>query len=453
MSDHRTDFFPPSEAPLVDPAAPPQPGFPAARSEARTGGNPVPGGALGIYTKFASPEAHKVHAVDTETGEIVEFKRKGVDYEPVPPEYSHSVARWSRFDLLDGVRRIMPKHRTASCLWCRVSTNNPVQVVKDLQSGRARYGGLRVCSRVWTCPVCAAKISERRAVELAQSIGVARSQGVSVALLTVTVPHIKTDALKPLLERLSASWRRFTSGKTWESFKQNIGFVGTIRNIEVTHGANGWHPHFHCLVFYTSEVELQDLQRKWGQHWQRCAVACGLSRPSDQHGLTIQNGDFAASYVSKWGLEHEMTKSMAKTARKGGRTPMDMVRDFLAGTSPKRDAALFREFAEAFHGMQQLRWSRGLKARFMVEDKDDETIVAEEENRAAELVVQLTWPEWVSVRRHHRATLLDLAEEEPHLIPVFLQRCLREEAGRGAVAKRREGGGSPPGSEAVLTPY
>jgi hypothetical protein len=44
---------------------------------------------------------------------------------------------------------------------------------------------------------------------------------------------------------------------------------------------------------------------------------------------------------------------------------------------------------------------------------------------------QLTWPEWVAVRRQHRATLLDLAEEEPHLIPVFLQRCLREEAARG----------------------
>jgi hypothetical protein len=368
--------------------------------------------------------------VDPDTGEIVEFKRKGVDYEPVPTEYSHTVTRWNRFDLLAGVRRIMPKHRTASCLWCRVSTNNPVQVVKDLKTGRARYGGLRVCSRVWTCPVCAAKISERRAVELAQAIGVARSQGVSVALLTVTVPHIKTDALEPLLGRLSASWRRFTTGKTWQSFKQKVGFVGTIRNIEVTHGQNGWHPHFHCLVFYTSDVDLHEMQRTWGQHWQRCAVASGLSRPSDMHGLTVQNGDYAASYVSKWGLEHEMTKSMAKVARKGGRTPMDLVRDFLAGVNPARDARLFREFAEAFHGMQQLRWSHGLKKRFMVEDKDDETVVAEEDARPADLVVELTWPEWVAVRRAHRATLLDLAETEPERIPLFLQKCLQIEAER-----------------------
>jgi hypothetical protein len=302
-----------------------------------------------------------------------------------------------------------------------VSANSQLNVIKDLATGKARFDGLRVCSRIWTCPVCAAKISERRAVELAQSIGSARDQGLHVALLTATVPHVRADGLEQLIEALGVAWRSFTTNRRSCALRSAIQLVGTIRNIEVTHGENGWHPHFHCLVFFRAEgVDLAKMEHEWGAHWQHCAIKAGLRRPSDEHGLTIQNGDHAAKYVSKWGLEHEMTKSMAKQSRRGGRTPFDIAEDYSDCIQPRKNAALWREFAKAMHGQRQLHWSRGLKALLKVEDKDDEELVNEEESRLGELVVQLTWCEWKAIRTKHRATLLSLAESRPDLIRHFL---------------------------------
>lgn len=344
-----------------------------------------------------------------------------------PRPTSHELAgaaRARRFWLLGAIRRIDPKHRTAKCVWRRQSKDAQINVVKDRETAKARYSGLQVCARVWTCPVCAAKISERRAAELAQAIGVSRSMGIRVMLLTVTVPHIIGDSLSGLIKKLGAAWRAFTTNRLSQVLRQAIGLVGTIRNIEVTHGANGWHPHFHCLVFYSADIDPADIAADWAAHWQACAVKAGLRRPSDAHGLTIQDGNHAAKYVSKWGLEHEMTKSMAKQARRGGRTPFDIAQDFADGLDVALNAALWREFAEAFHGQRQLFWSKGLKALFRVESKDDQELVEEEDHRPAELVVRLTWPEWQAIRARHRATLLDLAEQAPHLIRDWLDERL-----------------------------
>ena len=115
-----------------------------------------------------------------------------------------------------------------------------------------------------------------------------------------------------------------------------------------------------------------------------------------------------------------MTKSMAKRSRVGGRTPFDIAEDFSDGKDVEKNAALWREYAEAMHGQRQLYWSAGLKKLLIVEEKTDDEIVAEEDERQAELVVQLTWPEWQAIRVRHRATLLMLAEQAPHLIRGWL---------------------------------
>lgn len=351
-------------------------------------------------------------SVDPETGECAG---------PAPsPIERASAGRARRYALLGAVRRIDPTHRTAKCAWSRVSANGQINVVRDGATGKARYSGLQVCARIWTCPICAAKISERRAVELAQAIGVSRSMNIRVMLLTATVPHLIGDSLQVLIQRLGVAWRSFTTNRRSQLLRSDIELVGTIRNIEVTHGVNGWHPHFHCLVFFRADAAPESIAAAWSEHWQHCAVKAGLRRPGDEHGLTLQAGDYAARYVSKWGLEHEMTKSQAKQARKGGRTPFDIVQDFGDGLDQARNAGLWREFAEAMHGQRQLHWSRGLKALFEVGEADDAELVAEEDARPAELVVQLTWPEWRAIRAHHRAVLLDLAEQAPHLVRDWL---------------------------------
>ncbi|RIW97499.1 replication protein, partial [Acinetobacter baumannii] len=57
----------------------------------------------------------------------------------------------------------------------------------------------------------------------------------------------------------------------------------------------------------------------------------GLDQPSYEHGLDLRNGQKAASYVSKWGVEHEMTKGHIKKGKTDSKTPFDLLRDYAEG--------------------------------------------------------------------------------------------------------------------------
>lgn len=365
------------------------------------------------------PKTPQISAIDPETGEITFFEQHGNRLVQAKPSQEES--RQASYSLLASVKRVLPLHRTAQCLWQLADPNKTVQIIKDTEFNRARYNNLRLCGMVWTCPCCGRKISQVRGEEIRSAIDVAASMGIKVALLTCTAPHVIQDDLKTLLYRLLKSWRHFIDDRTGKTNKSDMGVVGTIRNMEVTHGDNGWHPHFHCLVFYKRDVDLAKMESRFAAHWQHVCVKSGLRRPSDAHGLTLQDGKHAAAYVtSTWGLEHEMTKSMAKLGRNGGRTPFDIIRDYEKGEQKDQNAMLFREFAAAFFGKRQLHWSKGLKKLLAVVDITDEEIAVMETERVTQLICELQPHQWKLVRPFHRATLLTLAEKDPLSIPVFL---------------------------------
>lgn len=96
-------------------------------------------------------------------------------------------------------------------------------------------------------------------------------------------------------------------------------------------------------------VVLQELAPLWID----ACVKSGLPSPSLDRGLTVQDGSFADKYVSKWGLESEMTKGHSKIAKIGGMTPFALLENILE-TGDARSWALFQEYASAFKGKRQL---------------------------------------------------------------------------------------------------
>jgi hypothetical protein len=314
----------------------------------------------------------------------------------------------------------MPKSRTAKCLRIRAH-NSDIQVWKHHEHQTAAYAGLQTCGSVWACPVCAAKIAERRRVELQVAIATHKAQNGAVTLLTLTTPHQKTDKLSDLLEGQAKALRRFWSDKTVRGIFTEMGTIGQVRALEVTHGRkseknNGWHPHYHCLMFCGSGVDLAlfdnaqmtDWQVRLYLRWAACCVKSGLGEPSYKHGLKLDDGTKAANYAAKWGLEDEMTKGHTKKALHG-ETPFDFLRAYLADPTDRQGAALFAEFAETFKGKRQLHWSHGLKARFAVEDTSDEELATRAEESAV-LLGLLEVEQWRDVLKvDGRATVLELA--------------------------------------------
>lgn len=103
-------------------------------------------------------------------------------------------ARGRRFALQGTARRLLPRERVARCLRAVLPGGTRVDVLQDAEHGGAHYGGLQVCGSVHACPVCAAKIGERRRAELEGAIAAHRAIGGGVLLVTYTVAHGRADA-------------------------------------------------------------------------------------------------------------------------------------------------------------------------------------------------------------------------------------------------------------------
>lgn len=323
--------------------------------------------------------------------------------------------RVERFALQSVARSILPKSRTAKCLRIR-AFDCDVQVWKSKEHKTASYAGLQTCGSVWACPVCAAKIAERRRAELLDAMDMHKAAGGSVFLLTLTTPHQRGDVLSELLGQQGKALESFFADKSVKKVLAEMGHIGKVRALEVTHGRkgtnNGWHPHFHILLFCqinASEADRKDFAARLYLRWSAYCQKAGLGTPSYTHGIKLDDGTKASDYVTKWGLEDEMTKGHIKKAKAGGETPFDLLRAALADKQDKQAMALFKEFAECFKGKRQLTWSKGLKARFYLDEKTDDELANEKEDRAV-LLGLLSVDEWRDVLKvDARAAVLELA--------------------------------------------
>jgi len=317
--------------------------------------------------------------------------------------------RLEKFALQSTARKLLPKSRTAKCLRLRQANQDGIDVFRSIEHKTAHYGGLQTCGSVWACPVCAFKISERRRLEVLSPIDTHKDSGGDVLLLTLTNPHTKGDDLKEMVKAQAKAMSRFTGSRAIKTIWSDIGYIGSIRAWEITHGQiNGWHPHFHILLFVDSGVDCKALQSKLYAQWANACRLAGLPIPSELHGLKLDDGSKAAKYVSKWGLDYEMTKGHTKKAKAGGRSPFDLLRSRLYDDD-KQAGALFVEFAGVYKGKRQLYWSPGLKAHFEVIEKTDEETAAELDD-TAELLGKIEFEEWKLILKYDlRGDVLELA--------------------------------------------
>ncbi|GAI60458.1 unnamed protein product [marine sediment metagenome] len=382
------------------------------------------GGPLGIYAKTPSTQ----EVIDPLTGEITRFKLDPKSREYVE-EIDPSRFRWERFAHKSVVNQLLPTSRTSKCMRWRVP-NQALQVFKSQEHNKAFYAGLQVCASVWACPVCAAKISERRRAELVTALAVARSTGMQVYLLTLTVPHGLGDDLKALLEQIHKAYSKTSSGRSGQNIRKLLGLRGTVRALETTYGLNGFHPHLHVLLFLDGGLSPAAVQNAFAPLWQKACERSGLPRPSDDHGCRVDDGTYAAAYASKWGLESELTKSHTKKGRNGSRTPWDFLRAVLHKSDGwQQSAILFRTYAEAFKGKRQLYWSNGLRDLLaMGEQASDEELASVQEDSAL-MLADLTDEQWRAIlRTKSESIVLDMAETHPEALPVLLESILQRAA-------------------------
>ena len=270
-----------------------------------------------------------------------------------------------RFKLLDSARKILDGQRTQHCFYNRVDKNDGVGVTFNKFRNKANYTNVMRCANAWGCPVCAAIISEHRKCEVKEAMDWWKKQGGSVLLLTLTVPHYSDTDIKQLKKDLKKAYGKFFKGvRASKDMFERWQIKHYISCFEITHGSNGFHPHYHVLLFVPYSLGKQSLpgiKQDMYKVWKDCCLKAGLDEPSEKHGLDLQAGNDAANYVAKWGLEHEMTKGHIKKGKENSRTPFDILRSY-TDSENEADANLFKLYYFAFKGTRQLNWSKGLKS-------------------------------------------------------------------------------------------
>lgn len=346
-------------------------------------------------------------------------------------------ARFERYALQSAARKILynQKHprghshswRVADCL--RGVAGDDVRVLMSLEHQKAHYGNLRVCGSVWTCPVCAAKISEYRKKEIETVASVHTEAGGFMYMVTYTFSHSRNDDLGVLLgdyksnKGLAGALQRLRDSRGYKKLLEQIDHIGLIRNLEVTHGdANGWHPHVHELWLVNKKLskhELQVFKNALFDLWLRACEKSGLALPNRQRGVDMVLALDPAAYLQKWGREQkwsigsELAKSHVKKAFSGGRTPFDLIRLYLS--DPKKAdyyASLFRDYAVSFFGKRQCYWTNGLKNLFLIKDRTDEEIALDNDDKAIEIaaISKEDWKKVINAPYEARAIILRLAE-------------------------------------------
>jgi plasmid rolling circle replication initiator protein Rep len=299
-----------------------------------------------------------------------------------------------------------------------------IDVYKNKLVNKFSFGGLMKCGSVWICPVCASEITEVRRIELKEAVESWKSTAEhDVYMLTLTVPHYAKDSLEVVLDGITQAFRKLTNRKGFKQFSSEIGLQGRVRTLEVTYGQNGWHPHFHVLLFVDKKIDseqLQSLKNILLSQWQSACVSSGLPIPNE-HGLDLVNGAQAAAYVSKWGIEEEMTKGHLKQGKKDGHvSPFGLLDLYAEGDTMAGDK--FKEFTECFKGKRQLVWSPGLREMVGLKKEKTDEEIAEQISSGSELFARvpvLTWKKIVEADRV--CELLKVCESGKEAVDAWLQ--------------------------------
>lgn len=316
--------------------------------------------------------------------------------------------RRQRFDLQAAARFLLPGERVAQCM--HRCGSGGVAVKLSQKSGLASYDGVVTCGSVWHCPVCSAKISNGRRSELNTLLAWARREDLQINMITLTARHGKDDTLGDLLRAMKGAKRRLHNSRAWHGLDGAI--RGHVTATEVTHGASGWHVHFHMIVISDG---LSSTDLNLDEVWLKALEKEGLD--GNGHAYGVQNAQEAGDYVTKWGAAEEVTLQGQKRAKSnGGVTPFQLLAvASLAGggTQVNRARELFVEYATEFKGKRQLVWSVGLKTLVEIVEKSDQELAegdeVDEVYTEVAIVPAKLWRQ--VVRRRLQAELLEVAEQ------------------------------------------
>ena len=293
---------------------------------------------------------------------------------------------------------------------CGNLLNSSVQV-KMGENRKAFFHGYMTCNNNWLCPVCSKRIAYLRGLEVLKAGQWALANGYSLAMITLTNQH--TRRMLPALcvdIQLSALKLFRVKAKRW----LNEVSIGRITGNEILHGENGCHFHSHILLILKNGCTISaDLEKKLRCAWADSLIKSGLKGSSvkvlSKKAMDIQLDCSVSSYISKWGVDKEITASGSKQGH-----GISLFEVFASGDystffkyamafSPKRNRSIHQQ-------IYKLRWSYKLKELVGLKSYSDSEI-QEDYAKESILVAVIGAEAWKYICANNlRKTVLDVVE-------------------------------------------
>jgi hypothetical protein len=280
--------------------------------------------------------------------------------------------------------------------------------------------------------MCAPVVREQRAGEINQGIAAHLEAGGGAIFVTLTLRHHRGDGLAGRLQLVSEALHACLKGSAWDRRSKRLGYLGAIRAVEVTWSeVNGWHPHVHAVLLLDRPIgkgQAGDLEAWLFGRWGSICERRGFGTISAAHGVDVRLvegagdlGGYLVKVEGGWGAGQELARGDVKRGRVAGRTPVELLAEFL-GTGESRLAALWREYERATFGRRAIVWSAGLRLRLLgveVERSDEELAASEGVDVAVVQVLVDGELWWASVRAGTVGALLSEIEDAAVVVMLF----------------------------------
>lgn len=307
----------------------------------------------------------------------------------------------------------------------RGTCSNSGVVIKRSAAGYVYGSGVITCGSPWCCLRCSYKVRAKRARHIAQAVAAHLAAGGGVLFATFTFSHDRGESLGDLWQLLSDGWAYMTAGRQWVDFKATFGLVGSIKAVEATHGANGWHPHLHMLFFvdapmndFDREHDYRAFRRSLRERWIKRFKRKYDRDISQEFGIRFEpvkpdESDKIGTYCTKVGYELAMADS--KIGRtEGQRHPFAIAHD-AATNGDKADVMLLREWIVGSKRRRSIQWSGETIKSYVTDDTDatDSDLADEEQigDEALLVVDRDLWRRLIGSSMHARTNFLQVFED------------------------------------------
>lgn len=292
---------------------------------------------------------------------------------------THQISHTDDGEILDE-KEIHTKHHVSICGKYPVKESTP-QIWGNEENTKTYLKNIHHCNSVWACPVCRFKIMTVRTNEIINISKGEQKTGKYMSFLTLTRQHKKhksIDELDQHIKQFNKDFRYITSLRELKKYKKSSGFA-YIKAFEIMYNSkNGYHPHFHSILYANSREELKEIGETIINAWLK--LSPNTTRINQKHIQVYDNEDEELEkYISKMNMALELTNlysiknSEIKSINPLNALQLLMEKDYTTYSDTELKK-IYNEYIHVTKGIRSITYSKGLKAKHNIIEITDQEI-------------------------------------------------------------------------------